>query len=150
MTIVESAFTKLIALSREMMMNSIVSSTKKMKKERVKQTIMKHIITKGNIYEVNEDEVNANKGLEALERLMANYYEMCLDTGCNDDQYQRYNNKDSERAIIEKELKALNIILDFCDICVYRNRLGQCFLKIGNYLSAISKENYDLLKEVLL
>lgn len=45
-----------------------------------------------------------SKGLEALERLMADYYEMCQDLGNNDDQYQRCN-LTSERAIIEKELK---------------------------------------------
>lgn len=27
-----------------------------------------------------------SKGLEALERLMANYYEMCQDSGSNDEQ----------------------------------------------------------------
>lgn len=50
-----------------------------------------------------------NKGLEALERLMADYYEMCQDLGNNDDQYQRCN-LTSERAIIEKELKRLEDI----------------------------------------
>lgn len=44
------------------------------------------------------------KGLEALESLMNNYYEMCEDTLNNDDNYQKYN-LTSERAVIEKELK---------------------------------------------
>ena len=43
-------------------------------------------------------------GLEALKLLMEEYYEMCQDTGNNDDQYQKYN-LTSPRAIIEKELK---------------------------------------------
>lgn len=46
------------------------------------------------------------KGLKALEDLMSNYYEMCEDTGNNDDQYQRCN-LTSERAVIEKELERL-------------------------------------------
>lgn len=50
-----------------------------------------------------------SKGLEALERLMTDYYEMCQDLGSNDDQYQRWN-LTSERAIIKKELEALELI----------------------------------------
>ena len=46
-----------------------------------------------------------SKGLEALERLMNDYYEMCENTLNNDDNYQKYN-LTSERAVIEKELKA--------------------------------------------
>lgn len=45
-----------------------------------------------------------SKGLDALDSLMANYYEMCRDLGNNDDQYQRCN-LTSEKAIIENELK---------------------------------------------
>ena len=52
-----------------------------------------------------------SKGLEALERLMNDYYEMCENTLNNDDNYQKYN-LTSERAVIEKELKALKIIID--------------------------------------
>lgn len=44
-----------------------------------------------------------SKGLEALKRLMTDYYEMCQDLGSNEDQYQRWN-LTSERAIIAKEL----------------------------------------------
>ena len=51
-----------------------------------------------------------SKGLEALDELMENYYNMCLDTGNNDDQYQKWN-LTSPRAIIEKELKAFEILL---------------------------------------
>ena len=62
------------------------------------------------------------KGLKALKDLMKDYYEMCQDLGNNDDQYQKCN-LTSERAIIEKELKALELIKDlaklydveFCD-----------------------------------
>ena len=58
MTIVESAFTRLIALSRKMMMNNIAIFTKKIKKESVKQTIMKYIRTKrhGVCKVINEDD----------------------------------------------------------------------------------------------
>ena len=51
-------------------------------------------------------------GLEALESLMTDYYEMCQDLGNNDDQYQRCN-QTSERAIIEKELKTLEVFSNF-------------------------------------
>lgn len=44
------------------------------------------------------------KPLKALESLMKDYYEMCLDTGNNDDEYQR-NNLTSEYHIIETALK---------------------------------------------
>lgn len=55
-----------------------------------------------------------SKGLEALERLMAKYYEMCQDLGNNDDEYQRYN-LTSERATIEKELKELEELQQVLD-----------------------------------
>lgn len=50
-----------------------------------------------------------SKGLKALEDLMSNYYEMCEETGNNDDQYQRCN-LTSERAIIEGELERLETL----------------------------------------
>lgn len=101
-----------------------------------------------------------SKGLEALERLMANYYEMCQDLGNNDDQYQRCN-LTSERAIIEKELKALEILTKHIDGCVKFRVLKEpsdCFLVIEEWFLdlktyeikvAITQEEYDLLKEVL-
>jgi hypothetical protein len=55
-----------------------------------------------------------SKGLKALEDLMSNYYEMCEDTGNNDDQYQRCN-LTSERAIIEKELENYDEIEQMCE-----------------------------------
>ncbi len=51
------------------------------------------------------------KGLESLETLMNDYYEMCQDLCNNDDEYQR-NNLTSPRAIIEKELKDYNKLND--------------------------------------
>ena len=79
------------------------------------------------------------EGLEALERLMADYYEMCQDLGNNDDQYQRCN-LTSERAIIEKELKALAIIR--------RNKMIEFDLEWELDNNLITKEEYNLLKEV--
>ena len=55
-----------------------------------------------------------SKELEALESLMKDYYEMCEDTGNNDDQYQKYN-LTSEYHIIKaaleeyEEIKGLKI-----------------------------------------
>lgn len=72
--------------------------------------------------------------------------EHTLRIGLENDNYKLMREKQDN----EKKLKALEIILDCCDIELYRNRQGQCFIKIGNYLSAISKEKYELLKEVLL
>lgn len=50
--------------------------------------------------------------LEALERLMKDYYEMCLDTGNNDDEYQK-NNLTSEYHIIEAALKDYEYLDNF-------------------------------------
>ena len=96
------------------------------------------------------------KGLEALERLMSKYNEMCLDTGCNDDEYQN-GNTTSERAIIEKELKALEIIKrtalklvsleDETTICP---KGGYAFYDGELYqYEELTKDEFDLLKEVL-
>ena len=102
-------------------------------------------------------------GLKALERLMSKYNEMCLDTGCNDDEYQN-GNTTSERAIIEKELKdgeknkkvleiikrtALKLVSleDETTICpkgeyaFYDGELYQ--------YEKLTKDEFDLLKEVL-
>ena len=96
-----------------------------------------------------------SKGLEALETLMTYYYEMCQDLGNNDDQYQRCN-LTSERAIIEKELKALEIIR-------YKNISIECLKRAINkeglewynslcpyQLERLTQEEFELLKEVLL
>ena len=48
-----------------------------------------------------------------------------------------------------KELKALEAIKDLCELKLYKNKLGQCFLEGTHILFAISQEKYDLLKEVL-
>ena len=88
-----------------------------------------------------------SKGLEALKRLVdgdlneVNYYRQFCDS-------TTYIMKDKET--IEKELKALEIIKDICELKVYKNKLGQCFLEGTNILFPISQETYDSLKEVLL
>ena len=87
-----------------------------------------------------------NKGLEAWQKIKLGY--ICGQGAINE--FALRENERENFKIIEKELESLNIILDCCDIELYRNRQGQCFINIGNHLSAISKENYDLLKEVLL
>ena len=102
-----------------------------------------------------------SKGLEALERLMKSYYEMCVIDNCNDDMYQKFNNS-SERGIIEKELKALEIIkVKLVDIG-YLYELMKVFddtdkillnynmICARNHKHGLTKEEYDLLKEVLL
>lgn len=91
-----------------------------------------------------------SKGLEALERLISKYNEMCRDTGCNDDEYQNGNNT-SERAVIEQELKALEIIknkkvwvtalLSVRSVDEYNKPYSDKF--------TLTKDEFDLLKEVL-
>ena len=94
-----------------------------------------------------------NKGLKALERLMESYYEMCVIDNCNDDMYQKFNNS-SERGIIEKELKALEIIKKSKIVGLTLGWDGKWWtvhapdnkfpIAYGD-----KKEEYDLLKEVL-
>ena len=48
-----------------------------------------------------------------------------------------------------KAVRALETIKDLCNLKVYKNKLGQCFLEGTNILFPISKEEYDLLKKVL-
>lgn len=107
--------------------------------------------------------------LQALERLMADYYEMCQDLGNNDDQYQRCN-LTSERAIIEtalkkqeqdkKKVKALEIIkrspvMVICEIYKCAIELKMSYEEYCEMFpdeedrSIKSKEEYDLLTEVL-
>jgi len=56
--------------------------------------------------------------------------------------------------IIEKELKALEIIKPYLNeivgMNVYDRDFYECFLQIGNKRVFITKEKYDLLKEVRL
>ena len=115
-----------------------------------------------------------NKGLLALEKLMTNYYEMCQDLGNNDDQYQRCN-LTSERAIIEKELKAKANLVSMCEnlaklvglkekdcaeletlitkklkaFKIINKRFGSFILTVIESVLRTSKEERDLLKEVL-
>lgn len=89
------------------------------------------------------------KGLEALESLMKDYYEMCLDTGNNDDEYQR-NNLTSEYHIIQKELKVLEIfkkafgfeIEDYTE-----DEFGAIKVKYNRII--LEDEYIDMAKEVL-
>ena len=77
-----------------------------------------------------------NKGLEALERLE------------NDECYTDYEYRVAYD-VIRKELTALVVLKDILQLRVYKNKLGQCFLRGMNILLPISQEKYDLLKEVL-
>ena len=102
-----------------------------------------------------------SKGLKALEDLMKDYYEMCQDLGNNDDQYQRCN-LTSERAIIEKELKALEIIKEK-NIAIKQLQMSPCleaYCTLYRFLYhdvdwkglqhlMPTQEEFDLLKEVL-
>ena len=72
-----------------------------------------------------------SKGLEALQR---NKYEI---------------ESADDFLLIEKELKALKIITKKANIRLYE-RNGRYYFKTTNNLYEISKEKYDLLKEVLL
>ena len=101
-----------------------------------------------------------SKGLEALESLMANYYEMCVIDNCNDDMYQKFNNS-SERGIIEKELKALEIIKEnalYADWtwlfdCIMNNKSYEDYIDGCNATKETTYaelEEYNLFKEVLL
>ena len=63
--------------------------------------------------------------------------------------------KEDEKAkkLLSKEIeknRALKIIKEICELKVYKNKLGQCFLEGLNILYAISQDKYNLLKEVLL
>lgn len=49
-----------------------------------------------------------------------------------------------------KKSKALEFLKDTCNLKVYKNKFGQCFLEGTNILFPISKEEWNLLKEVLL
>ena len=93
------------------------------------------------------------KGLQALKDLMKDYYEMCQDLGNNDDQYQRCN-LTSERAIIEKELKALEIIKEKGIILQFIKEtytVEQYNAGVfGTLVKPLTQEEFDLLKEVLL
>ena len=85
-----------------------------------------------------------SKGLEALEKLG----EMTLESEYGDEPKVKglvlYD-------IIEKELKALDIIVKKANIRLYHlNCSDRYYFKTTNNLYEISKEKYDLLKEVLL
>lgn len=99
--------------------------------------------------------------LEALKSLMDKFYELCQETNCNEDEYQR-NNLTSERAIIEKSLEALKQIKEKYEkaIKILKDKEPHINLvlstnNVSDYNSfvfldyALSKEEYALLKEVL-
>ena len=81
-----------------------------------------------------------SKGLEQLKILRRNYCVL---------------KREREYAcdVIEKELKAFNIVKPYLKeiigMNVYDKDFYECFLQIGNKRVFITKENYDLLKEVL-
>lgn len=95
-----------------------------------------------------------SKGLEALKKLMNNYYEMCEDTENNDDNYQKCN-LTSERAIIEKELNRLEKYDEIVrnNIKVYKKYLYTdngdiyvCCFEFKGYKYTINEELYLFLK----
>lgn len=83
-----------------------------------------------------------NKGLEALDWL-------------NDLGYLKSRNIDTDSKalekieIIEKELKTLEIIRNTRILSPYETCGGKCWLETMADAVGITKENYDLLKEVL-
>ena len=79
-----------------------------------------------------------SKGLEALKELKTTNWKFLS-------QYE-----EEQFNTIEKELKALVVLKDILQLRVYKNKLGQCFLRGMNVLLPISQEKYDFLKEVLL
>ena len=103
-----------------------------------------------------------SKELEALESLMGNYYEMCQDTGDNDDQYQRYNNTSEyhaiKRALEEKEkqekllkiLKDKKVDLHLID-SIPKEDTSIYGVKAYNfcYLKHLTKEEFDIIKRWL-
>lgn len=50
---------------------------------------------------------------------------------------------------VEKELKALKVIVKTLDVRVFVNMFGQCFLEDNHCGYTIPRSTYDLLKEVL-
>jgi len=49
-----------------------------------------------------------------------------------------------------RKARTFDIIKNLCNLKVYKNKLGQCFLEGTNILFPISQETYDLFKKVLL
>ena len=99
---------------------------------------------------------------DALRSLMDKFYELCQETNCNEDQYQRYNTT-SENAILERVIDALDILIGkSVDIgCLthaftyvekdkqlkFYNTNGQyCFGKGHNYLT---QDEFDLIEDVI-
>ena len=92
-----------------------------------------------------------NNGLEALDKLMKTFYELCEDCNCNEDEYQR-NNLTSPHHIIRKKLerlekleKVVKILKGTSIIVVDKN-----FMTINE--NAVWRNDnsggYDVLKEV--
>lgn len=81
-----------------------------------------------------------NKGLEALQKIKSNLRLFGFDE--DTDNFKLLD-------IIEKELKALEIIRNIGILKPYETSGGQCWLETMCDATKISKEVYDLLKEVL-
>ncbi|MBR3889480.1 hypothetical protein IKJ53_03105 [bacterium] len=83
-----------------------------------------------------------SKGLEALNSLIETMPFAFLES-----------NTMKDLKIIEKELKALEIIKPFLNEIIGINKYDEdffeCFIQIGNKRKSIPKEKYDLLKEIL-
>lgn len=113
-----------------------------------------------------------SKGLEALDKLMESFYELCEDCNCNEDMYQKYN-LTSPHHIVRKELERLEKLARVVDILKEYTRLppleefsydeftncyfaeveedyyncGELETEIIHYV--LEKEQYELLKELI-
>ena len=77
-----------------------------------------------------------NKGLEA-------FYDLLSPIGLTKEGIKKY-------LLVEKHLKALEIIRNIGILSPYETIGGQCWLETMSDATKITKENYDLLKEILL
>lgn len=94
-----------------------------------------------------------SKGLEALDKLMESFYELCEECNCNEDMYQMHN-LTSPHHIVRKELERLEKlekvvdILSFVEIFDIEHDEIRYYVDGGFEPGEITKEQYDLLKEM--
>lgn len=97
-----------------------------------------------------------SKGLEALDKLMESFYELCEECNCNEDMYQMHN-LTSPHHIVRKELerlekleKVVEILKGKFQLDIEENGYFGCIDLDYNSINPdeLSKEQYDLLKEV--
>lgn len=88
------------------------------------------------------------KGLEALEHIAKDDFNMLITTYPPKKAFNGITEGDMVE-IIEKELKAFEIVKEQKMLSVFKNINGTCFLVFNATGMEITKEQYDLLKEVL-